>query len=946
MQRWYSRLAGIPRLACLDGQTRLSLSPYKLYNPAGSIYGPQQQRQQQHGLRRFSLSSVQWARSKARRASLLREGQEDIGRHALFPESKLPPSKDRSRPEAWVTLLNRVLPARLQSESTVQTDQDTARDNGLASLPALSPRDVAVILHRAQRNYGLDILTYLGVERGRWKAVVWLVTRIVDKLWEEDLGKIKTRVHTVLPTNTVWQGEKDSLQSITEDKFFVPKAPNQVQNGDMYSLDSLSGNRSPLRDHLPAVITHELLGTIWSSLGNMIIADAASKDKVTNKAITPEILEIIAWLHHKGMMPSSIYSYQPSEDLSALRQPPTLHLLSSHIMTSLSDAAWRAHESRVVEEANAKGGEYLALRPEIPGSMYNIHVAGLGHEVWLELVLWSCLHGEWTDDGASILQNVARSESWSALSWRELAAPLVHPGQEKSINWDDLSYRLNAGSVYGDPSITNAAKARVKRTLSVEIIAAFVDSLLNSVRTSVGSRGVPAGRVLQYFTQFKAFLDRNSLSLGSTSWDVVVLRFFESQGVDIQQDPGLAERIAHLLSSQFGKELSASNAPVRNQPRQPLPLYALEGTAISIGKMHRVLSAYVEQDNQSGALRAFEHLQALADRNKQKSIQHFFTRQMSEMHDLDEHDEAKEEFSFDNRFVGIEYPGFYPQLPATILAPFLDLITETRSFTFAKWLLESEDIDGPIIPKSMYTDPVMGPSLVRYASAVGDSQFLIKLLDQQGTGKRSDVKLPRASLAALLHGQVQLKKWDSVDTVLEAMRESGGYQDGVTSVAIIARAILYETDPAKGPSTNADAQPGLNRAFAAMLRMANDARSLDPLLYRRVCTTLKVLSCIDQRWEDFLGQSKHIVGSHKYFMKAASFKTILEGVVSTYGSEKGKAFLGRFWSAAAQDDITHPAPVNRSADQSKFDGETGVRRMPTDRLDAQYPPWETWFGIT
>ena len=146
-----------------------------------------------------------------------------------------------------------------------------------------------------------------------------------------------------------------------------------------------------------------------------------------------------------GIMPMSIYNQRPSPDSTAIQQPPTLRLFSSRILTSLSDAAWRAHEKMVVQEAKAKGGDYAALRPEIPGMAYRIYVAGLRPEVWMELILWSCLHGGWVIDGVKILRMLSSEPSqrqWRSLSWRTLAA--AEGG--KDDDWDKFDYIFNTQS--------------------------------------------------------------------------------------------------------------------------------------------------------------------------------------------------------------------------------------------------------------------------------------------------------------------------------------------------------------------------------------------------------------------------------------------------------------------------------------------------------------------
>lgn len=820
-------------------------------------------------------------------------------------------------------ILESVLPVRLRATGMKDLGSDLIQQTP-------SPRELALMLNRAQQAHNVDLLSYMGVEQGRWKAVVWIVTGIVDNLWksEQVIGNKE-----ILPGP--WQGTRQlhdlTTHAISLDD--VNEATTASAGLSSYrSMDDVTIKSHPLYRPLDARIRHDALGQIWRSLGNMIIADAAraSKAKDQERNITPEILEIIALLHHHGIMPASIYSYQPSEDSTALRQPPTLHLLSSHILTSLTDAAWRAHETLVVEEAKAQGGRYASLRPEVPGSMYKVRVAGLGHEVWLELVLWSCLHGGWTLEGATILETIARQGlkgQWTVLSWRELVQPVIKAGQENDINWDEVRYLLNSGAVYGDPTSTQASKKRVKRTVSSEVVAAFVDALVNSVRTSVGERGISPGAILVILQSFKSFLERNNLSLGSTSWDAVVLRLMESQGIDIVKEPGVAERILQL-SSQFGQEADAANAPALTEDSQPLPVYILDGTAAPLGLMHRILRSYIQVGNLGGALRVFTALQVMTDRNKQMSIRNFFRRNKAL-----EGKSASEELEFDSRYAGIEYPSFFPQIPVTILAPFLDLVTEAQAFDFGTWLLHSQDVDGPIIPESLYGDQVVGPSLVRFASALADKEMLVKILERQTGAYEGAARLPERTLLAFLDNQLKTKSWSSVQMMLDIVSKNPEYSLQETTVASLVRAVLRETTPSDTLSFDSSQRPDLASGLrnlwnlvGAQARMRNRSQ-----LYPRIRTMLFMLASIDEKWADFCWRLQPLYGRQAYNLTNKSFDTILEGVVDAYGSDEGKRFLSQFWSPASES-------PNSSSEWDENEGRKGsVMRMPSE-APGRYAP--------
>ncbi|KAJ9620493.1 hypothetical protein H2203_007699 [Taxawa tesnikishii (nom. ined.)] len=631
----------------------------------------------------------------------------------------------------------------------------------------------------------------------------------------------------------------------------------------------------------------------------MIVADAARKPAKEN-TITPEILEIIALLHHCGFMPQSIYSYTPSDEATSLQQPPTLHLLSSNILTSLSDAAWKAHEKSVVEEARAKGGAYAASRPEIPGSQYNVRIAGLGHEIWLELVLWSCLHGGWILDGASVLGAVARQKDpqrWPILSWREIVTPIVRAGQENSVDWNEVRYLLNSGTVYGNPTLNAEIRKKVRRTVSAEVVAAYADALINIVRVGVGVRGTAPGVIVQLLQTLKRFLETNNLSLGTMSWDSIILRIIESQGVDIEVEPGLAERIIDL-SSPFGQEPGSTNSPARNEQWEPQPVYIHDGTAAPLGLTHRILQAYIRVGNLGGALRVLNALQKRTDQDKQRSIEAFFQKTKGLSVDpLNSalHPDPPSGLDFESQYAGIEYPNFFMQLPVTVLAPLLDLIVDAGALDFGTWLLRAQDVDGPVIPESLYADDVMAPALIRFAAAAQDKVLLRKIIDLESAkargadrGKRS-TRFSGQVLVSFLESQLESRNWEAAEKIMDVLLDtpSVSYTDLVA--AMLARAMLRQARHAV--FGNSDGQPRpltrgeYGQAFVMLRRFVRKVYGIQNLPKKPLYSVLAVLASINKAWKSLCESLPPPTASRikgEVVLSPRSFNTVLEGVVDAY----------------------------------------------------------------
>ncbi|KAK8192669.1 hypothetical protein M8818_007841 [Zalaria obscura] len=510
-------------------------------------------------------------------------------RHRAAKEPR--PRAPKAQPDAdsYIGLLESALPARLRSDHKTASEPPTSN---------LTARDVASMLFTAQRKYRIDLLTHLGVEKGRWKAVVWLVTHLLDELWKPKDGG-STRLPGQLP-------DSRSLQEMTEKALYLP------------SLDQ-------------------------------------------------------------------------------------------------------------------------------------------GPEVWLELVLWSCIHGGWLDDGASILEDIVMKAetSWSVVSWREIVPTTTPAGLETAVNWNEVRYLMGTTSRSSEFS-DRAEHVKVTRSVSSEVVTAYVDALMNVFRVGVGTRGVSPGLVLRRLTNLKSLLERNNLSLGTTTWDAIILRFLESGAIDVEAAPGVALTLAFLTAG-FGQELSSENSPARDQQSQHLPQYMLDGTAASLGLMHRVLQAYVKAGSTATALRTMRVLQKKTDDDKQRAIRSFFKGMQKAADAAGGHKLGE----FESPYAGVDYPKFDMQLPVTALASLLDLLAETQALDDARSLLHTQDLDGPLIPESLYSDPAIAPALVRtvYALVTAlssiDERWAVVCQDLLPSGN-PNLKLFAAPFNTLLEGVVDV----------------------------------------------------------------------------------------------------------------------------------------------------------------------------------------------
>ncbi|KAF4553691.1 Hypothetical protein D9617_6g094220 [Elsinoe fawcettii] len=764
-----------------------------------------------------------------------------------------PPNQGGSDIEQWLNRLELILPAELRRYNTI-TGQDTDLLN------SIKPVDVANLLSEARRLRQHDLLLALA-QSHRWRELVWLVTYLIDDLWQGN------------PINS-WTVPSSPLSSKTPLEDFI-RNPSDLAVGQFASkprafrpLDqALLGDHPLSKGAARRQYTgHQLLGEIWQSLGNMIL-----EDKQHGQNVQPGILEIIAVLHSRNVMPDAIYNYSPSQSSAPGSQPPTLHLLSSQIMTTLSDAVWRAREATAVELAHKRGRPAVFMGPELPSSNYRVRVAGIRHEIWLELVLWSCLHGGWVRPGSAILDEVMkqRKPSWSPISWRETMEPLVKVGQETSIDWDRVGYKLGAGQHEDDSDAT------IQNTISSEVLSAYVDGLINHISVGVGGRGMQAGYVIGLLSRTKKFLTKHRFSLEANSWDAIIQRIVESESMDVEEATSLTERLLRL-SSTYGEEKSARNAPTRDEAWRPLAPYLVDGSAITLGLTHRILKAYIDRGNFAAAFYAFQDLQTRTDENKKQSIAAFFREIRNTTPKTD-----STAVDFQSPY-SQAFPAFYTMLPVSILAPFLDLVTEVGAYDFGKWLLASHDVDGPVIGAKTYRHPEMAPAIIRFLAASKNEKLLGQMLQRLQTDPEANA-LPTSVFIAIVESQLRLGNAGAAITAIDGLLRSEKItaQESEHVIALLAREALKEGSFDSGQTqirTKLLTILTEDALVQSQVRLSNTI----PLIVANVSMKKLCLEAIP------------LPSVVNFGLSTKSFNAILEGCASANGSSAARDLVCRF----------------------------------------------------
>ncbi|QDS75723.1 hypothetical protein FKW77_008147 [Venturia effusa] len=810
--------------------------------------------------------------------------------------------------DAWLHRLQPFLPADLRSSPLELGYPDSNREFSVP-WPIAEPKDATRvrrgllhILTAAQNLNGLDLLSHLGLSRRRWDVVAWVVKEVAQghrgfPLLEDEITAtgIQWPTHQRLHLLT--------RRELFQEPVFVP-SPNtsvNLKRSSQYVSDPRNEDKR---------LQHAGLGQIWRSIGQLIL-EASKRPPVESRTIMSQVLAMMAHLHHGDIVPAAVYK-NVQEQPYVLQQPPILHIFSSRIMTALSEAAWNAHQASA-SPAFGNGEQYSQplFGGQLPGTRYNSQVEALSLEVWLELVLWSCLHGGWIVDGLAVLKTMQEQtgdDEWSLVCWTQ-ALQKSHLGTQPSdgFTWKDLMDVLEGAGPQTHHDLKD--QLNIARTISSESVAAYVDATTNEIYTGVGERGISAQDVVAHLKRLKGLLDKQKLGLGNVTWEAIVQRLVESNGVLVQRDPGLMLEMLELVQP-YGIETESNASSTTNETSATSLPYFFETSASPLGLFHRILQAYVNIAGVEGTMSSLRALQAYVDRNQRRSIECFFQ-------ELKEKRESDASSIRRPGFFSVDYPAFSPQIPVDVLGNMLDLFTEAGLSNSAIQLLQSNDPMEPIIPESFHQEPALAPALVRYATAAKNKSMLEKVIALQSTvNKKNQAVIPRAVLTALLASQIIRHRWDSVESVLSAGRNSGTAR-GVKRASwppslachLISELLRLEGQSGSRPQhTRVDQDTltnssDLSRAMeifrtfikeeygglSSRFQIVKDDGIKDVDSLAMVHTSLGVLASVNPAWASFCLPLYQRKGNQPLILDVSYFNIILQGLVDGYGAPAGRA---------------------------------------------------------
>lgn len=810
----------------------------------------------------------------------------------------LPHSHAKGNVDAWVAVIEPFIP-RPGSEPSPSALQDAAY---------MIPK----ILLEARNQANLDILFHIGVSCKRWATFMWIAQILIDKsrpfgFFGVDLSSVKTEQW--LPEVTLDDATSEDARST---KKVIPLASTIFSRRDIHDeedgipLEKFTDNGFSLQEQGPVSHIRDILGQVWQTIGKMILAASSIRTKQEAEMVMQKALGILARLHHRGYIPDQVYANTPETD-DPLSQPTMLHELSAQIFTNLSDAAYDNDLNPWQNFPNDV--EDFEKQHENNASLWkNFQMVRFTSSLWLELVLWCCLHGGWLKEGASIIAEARKltgDQKWSLICWKDIVT-------SPESKWNEILERRFAIFQDRNDGADDLQFSRpAQRTITAEVVVAFIDSLVSAI-SSVDS-GYKIQEVLEKVNVLKGFLEKDKMGLGISTWDALIARLSEVPELSIDGNPRMMESILNLTEI-YGRASSSANAPPSGSQKTSRTPYFLEGSSATLGFHHRVLMSYIQNGDSEGALRLLAHLQALTDTNKRKALEEFFKILKSNKVSVNRKKKQIDISPSSSDIAPVNFPAFYPSIPVDVLAALLDLLTESGSIEVEHWMFYSEDIDGPLISPELYSDQALAPSLIRFAAATDDESLLLKLSKAQSTS------ISGGTLIALCEARICQERWEDATNVLRLMSEYSLHEWSIQDFGMIIRALLRHLKDLEENDSSKHAAAFLQRLLRGDLGQVwgPDFTQLD--------TVVGVICSLNSDLAELCSNLLEHGHVSKATIPTQCFNLIMHAAVSTFGSAAGK----RLWQVWCDS----PGQM-RQIEISSRDGESKPRQSISQQFSQE-----------
>ncbi len=269
----------------------------------------------------------------------------------------------------------------------------------------------------------------------------------------------------------------------------------------------------------------------------------------------------------------------------------------------------------------------------------------------------------------------------------------------------------------------------------------------------------------------------------------------------------------------------------------------------------------------------------------------FFFRDLRESNSLPN---MEKQGTFSSNIPPKSYPSYFPDLPVTVLCGLLELFAEARMFRLGDHLLYSKDIDGPLIPPKLYSEPAVAASIIRYGSIASRKRLLERVLTESAATRKDGPVLPAVVIHALLESQIQRRHWRSVENIFNFVIQSPSHAWRPVTVALLAREMLLLQQGIRttGQSDDPDSLSEATSIFRTLLQMGYgqpmEASGSRHNSFVELHSLLGLLSSINPEWAAFCAKLSTRAGSQPLALDPSSFDHILHGAIAAFGLQTGK----------------------------------------------------------
>ena len=385
----------------------------------------------------------------------------------------------------------------------------------------------------------------------------------------------------------------------------------------------------------------------------------------------------------------------------------------------------------------------------------------------------------------------------------------------------------------------------------------------------------------------KALLERQTAGSMHTFWNSILFRLIAFDYQSPEALPGVLNRLLDIAPSDAGRPRTSEGGDIED---------SADHRGASFGLLHQTLNFYIRLGDIEGTLRAFRRLQNWIDATRLQTVQEFW-RDYESMPEKDQSDERTD-------IAGLNF-----EIPHNTLAPFLDLVTTAKEYDLGRWLLYSKEIDGPVIPPSLYKSPVLQPALLRFASATADSDLMRKVTQSISlAGQVYTVEI----LRTILQCQMRSGRLKEVDQLLVHLTSERDLPIEAYDITVLAASVLSLEHPGETLETNQHSlrqtQDMLECVLSGVYQSKrNFSRQRDYSSQRQTNQLCRIFASIPGALNTTAEKLIQPSGqSHAPVRIATSaFNVLLDAVVDAFGSHAAKSLYDRWCQVPDEHSVSH-----------------------------------------